>query len=608
MPSLKKCPKGSEPRRHDPGGGAGAVEALIDRAVRVSADAGAPSTLGNLQDLSARLAGRQLQLAVLGQFKRGKSTLLNALMGTDVLPMGVLPLTAIPTFLSYAEAPSLTVAFEDGREEAIAGVNTPETASARLREFVTEDGNPGNVKGVARVRLTLPCGLIQDGVTLIDTPGVGSTLEHNTKTAEATLPACDAALFVLSPDPPITEVEADYLVRIAQAAQRVILVLNKIDLVDPVDGEAVLGFIRRALPKEIAEATPIFPVSAQAALNGKLQGDADAVAKSGLPDLEAFLRELLAREKDAVLNTAIGQKAFGQVQDLAFQTRLRLQSLRLPLTDLEKRREIFERAAVDIETQHRIVGDLASADRRRLLAALDEQAEQLRAKVTARLEAELDQRIANHEDPTEAQRTVRDGAPAVLDAELRASIDETRSQVNTQFVGHEARRDELLELVQHTAAQIMDVPVQPRAPTAAFEARFSPYWAVTRPEALNPLPPGALDRLMPPSMRLRQARKRARVEFADIALRNVENLRWAMRQNIEAAFQRFAIQSDAAFAASLAATRDVMSAAAKRRSEYGAEVVSEIEALEATAGELDEIAVTLKDLANPRTPAGEEPS
>jgi hypothetical protein len=140
--------------------------------------------LERLEALQQRFSVSRFQLAVLGQFKRGKSMLLNALLGADVLPTGVIPVTAIPTFLQFAPAWRLRVTFSGDLIEET-DVDGPLALRERLTEIVTEAANPHNRLGVSRVDVFLPSALLGRGVVLIDTPGVDSTLRHNTAAADA---------------------------------------------------------------------------------------------------------------------------------------------------------------------------------------------------------------------------------------------------------------------------------------------------------------------------------------------------------------------------------------------------------------------------------------
>jgi Dynamin family len=164
--------------------------------------------LSVLKALRERLVEQRLQVAVLGQFKRGKSTFLNALIGEPVLPTGVVPLTAIATFMHWAAASAIRISFLDGRTPCEPSVANAGQLREQLSYFVTEEANPHNGLRVARVDVFHPAAILRRGIVLIDTPGVGSTLHHNTDAALEVLPECDAAFFVLSVDPPVTRSRA----------------------------------------------------------------------------------------------------------------------------------------------------------------------------------------------------------------------------------------------------------------------------------------------------------------------------------------------------------------------------------------------------------------
>jgi ribosome biogenesis GTPase A len=568
------------------------VSGLIDRAMGCetavgTVDAGPFRSLGELKD---RLTGGRLQLAVLGQFKRGKSTLLNALLGLELLPIGVLPVTAIPTFLEVGASAELEVEFRDGRKESEVRPDTLDRLRQRIADLVSEAGNPANVRGVARVTIRIASSLLGQNVVLIDTPGVGSTHRHNTEAAEAVLPACDAALFVVSPDPPITEVEVAYLARIRSTVGRVILVLNKADTLTPAEADAVEGFLKRTLA-ERADLTdaPIFRLSARMALHAKMAADPGRMEDSGIARLEAFLTDFVAREKRAVLALAIGRKARAIVAELGFHTAMRLKALQLPLDDLEHRGQVFAQAVGGFEAERRLVHDLLAADRKRALDALDAAAVQLRARLAAALEREVERRTAAGQAEDDAWLTVQKDLPELFGAQLRQAIATAGASLATAFGAHQKRVDDLTDLVVRTAAELLEVPFRRPDRVATFEAKVLPYWQLSRPEALNPLPPGAFDFLLTTRMRRRHAHRRVLAAISDVVLRNVENLRWAMRRNVDDAFRRFAADLDVRFANSLAATREVMGAAITARSLYAGGADSEIAALKAAAGELEAI-------------------
>jgi ribosome biogenesis GTPase A len=168
-----------QPSVHD----AGTVDPALARVLARLAEAAELLGVAEVRDLDAEVAGRlqalRLEVAVVGEFKRGKSSLLNALVGREVLPVGVLPLTAVPTVLEQGEE-ALVVEYTDGRQE--------QHPLRQVASFATEQANPGNRLGVARVTARLNTPLLDAGVRLVDTPGVGSVHEHNTRSTDAYLP------------------------------------------------------------------------------------------------------------------------------------------------------------------------------------------------------------------------------------------------------------------------------------------------------------------------------------------------------------------------------------------------------------------------------------
>jgi ribosome biogenesis GTPase A len=131
---------------------------------------------------------------VLGQFKRGKSSFINSIIGDKILPTSVVPLTSIVTMLKYGQQEEIEVIFEGGNRRVI--------SQGKLPDYVTERGNPKNVKEVKQVEIAFPSAFLKDGLFIIDTPGVGSTFQNNTEMTHNYLPFTSAkpALLILALD------------------------------------------------------------------------------------------------------------------------------------------------------------------------------------------------------------------------------------------------------------------------------------------------------------------------------------------------------------------------------------------------------------------------
>ncbi len=133
-----------------------------------------------LMETRAKLAEGAFNLVVLGQFKRGKSTLINALLGEKILPTAIVPLTSVVTILRYGPQLRVEVQYLDERKQ--------EVQLADLPAYITERENPRNQKGVKEVTVFYPSAYLKGGLRIIDTPGAGSVYSHNTDVAYAYLP------------------------------------------------------------------------------------------------------------------------------------------------------------------------------------------------------------------------------------------------------------------------------------------------------------------------------------------------------------------------------------------------------------------------------------
>lgn len=220
-----------------------------------------PDLARGVHDEVARLEAAEFQLAAFGEFKRGKSTLLNALLHVPVLPMGVVPVTAVVTEVR-AGPPGVVVHHDDGTTEDV-GLDDVMT-------FVTEAGNPDNVRRVARVEVHVTAPLLDRGVVLIDTPGFGSVHAHDAS-ASWQLGRSDGAIVVLSADAPFSQRDAQ-VVRDADATSgRLFVVVNRVDHLGSADRDAVRVYITDQVGTVLGRRERVWLVSARAALEGVVE-------------------------------------------------------------------------------------------------------------------------------------------------------------------------------------------------------------------------------------------------------------------------------------------------------------------------------------------------
>ncbi|MGQ9589466.1 MAG: dynamin family protein [Planctomycetota bacterium] len=594
----------------------GDVPALLSRAIPAIRDLGEgyEPIAENLGDLRERLAEGRFHLAVLGQFKRGKSTLLNALLGEPVLPTAVVPLTAIPTFIRPGETRAARVHFRIERPPEDSTADAAAELSDFLAGFVTETGNPKNELGVAHVEVFHPAPILQRGVVLIDTPGIGSTFRHNTEATLNFLPQCDAALFLVSADPPITEVEVAFLRQVRSKVARLFFILNKVDYLSDEDRRAALDFLKRVLAEQagVPADVPIFCVSARAGLESRRRGDETLWTESGLAQVERHLVEFLAREKASALREAVGRKASDSLGEALLRVRLATRSLQMPLEDLQGRLKVFEAKIEEAHRQRTMARDLLAGDQRRMHDFLEEHAESLRAKASQYLGGIAREAMARNGGTAEedVQGALAEAIPGYFEHQVGQTTELFRDRMAQTLRPHQDRADQLIESVRKAAAELFDVPYHAPESSGTFEIVRQPYWVThTWSSKLSPIPVGLVDRLVPASVRDGRVRKRLLAQVADLVVPNVENLRWAVFQSIDQTFARFGSELDRRLADTIEATHGAIRAGAARRESRADTVAKELERLESAAAEIERLRSSLaaRTLPDEPVPRADEP-
>jgi GTP-binding protein EngB required for normal cell division len=518
-----------------------------------------------LADLNLRLCEGRFHLAVLGQFKRGKSTLLNALTGEPVLPVGVIPLTAAPTFIQFGETPKIKVQYRGGRPaDEFTGASAGER-SAYLAGYVTEKGNPQNRLGVAEVQVDLPAAILSGGVVLIDTPGIGSTYRHNTTATLNFLQQCDAALFLVSADPPITEVELEFLRHVRQKVPRLFFVLNKIDYLQAGELEEALSFYQRVLAEEAGWKAefPVFCVSARKGLEARAAADPGQWAASGMAQLESFLVEFLAREKFSALMDAVSRRALDFLEAVLMEAGIALQALQLPQHELEQKIIVFEKSLTRAASERRLIEDVLAGDKKRVALLVEEHARDLQQQAGQFLKDIMNRGAVslNFGKFTKAgiQQAWAEAIPEFFEQQREALNERVKERLLECLAPHEQRLSDLVETLRHTAADLFQVPYRPLAKEEALEIKKRPYWVLSTWNT-DPLP-------MLQSMDQR---------LDELVRRNVENIRWSMLQNLTISFASFARRAKERLDETVAATRGAMEAAHERRLTHSGNVESEL--------------------------------
>lgn len=244
-----------------------------------------------------------LDVAVLGQFKSGKSSLLNTLLGETVFPVGVVPVTTVITRAVVGLQHQLRVTYENG---------STETAPLdRIIDYVTESGNPRNYRHVAQVDVLTPAMARWPGLRLVDTPGLGSVLAHNTETTRAWMPNVAVALVAVSADRPLSDEDRALLAEARQLAPRVVVILTKVDILTESERADVLAFLNRELGQGLHQPLPLLPFSTRSAPEHWRQQLAEQVLLPVGDNVAEERRYALELKSNALVRACAGYLSLG---------------------------------------------------------------------------------------------------------------------------------------------------------------------------------------------------------------------------------------------------------------------------------------------------------
>lgn len=413
-----------------------------------------------LDRLRARLREGRVRVLLLGEAKRGKSTLGNALVGREILPAGLLPLTSVSTRLRscpLGEPEHAEVLLRDGTRT--------KTGLADIAAYVTEAGNPDNVKGVVEVTAYLtptgapaqpgpgdaPGGSLLDlGIDLVDTPGEGSVWAHNTSTARAAQEQMDLAVVVLSADPPVSTAERDLVARAAGRAAATFVVLNKTDRLDDAERDEVARFTRTAVAPALgcpAEQAPLVCCSALSGLRARLARDPRGWQDSGVAGLAEVLTARVIQVGATDVATSVRMAAARLGRDLLDEQRLRARALELATQRRGSLLAAFGAALHEMDAQHAEARALVAGRLTALRHALDTDAASAAERIRQRAVASMQ---------TLSRQTPKVPAAVLLERGKQHLADLIGAEVGSWLADWTRRADEELAAVLAREQRLVD--------------------------------------------------------------------------------------------------------------------------------------------------------
>ncbi|HEY1791209.1 MAG TPA: dynamin family protein [Verrucomicrobiae bacterium] len=206
-----------------------------------------------LQILVERAEARSFEIGVFGRVSSGKSSLLNYLLEQSILPVGVTPVTAVPTRIGYGAETKATIEFI---ERASLSINLQ-----RLSEYSTEQENPGNAKHVARIWIEVPARCLRDGVVFVDTPGLGSLATSGAEETMAYLPKCDLGIVLLDAGGSLGHEDLVVVEALFRSGAAAMVLVSKADLLDEPDRQKMKEYVREHIVAELGFELPVYLVS-----------------------------------------------------------------------------------------------------------------------------------------------------------------------------------------------------------------------------------------------------------------------------------------------------------------------------------------------------------
>lgn len=274
----------------------GADVSLLQTIAHIITRQGLVEFRGRLEALTSRLEDGNFEIAFFGRVSSGKSSLLNALLGTEILPVGVNPITAVPTKLRYGPTFRAIMTFAEGPSKEI--------PLDEIANFVTEEGNPGNTRNVTRAVAEVPSPRLKQGIVLVDTPGLGSLAKQGAAETLAYLPSADLGVLLIDAGNTLSEEDIGTLRLLHEARIPSLVLLSKADLLKPQDLERALAYTRDHLQQQLGMDPAVHPVSALPGHSALLDRfyQADLLPRF---DRSSILRNESVRRKIAALRGAV---------------------------------------------------------------------------------------------------------------------------------------------------------------------------------------------------------------------------------------------------------------------------------------------------------------
>jgi hypothetical protein len=373
-----------------------------------------------LDEVIERIKTCKFSIAVVGEFKRGKSTFINALLGREILPSDLLPCSATLNRVTYGLEPSVHVSFKDGRNEVV--------AIDQLANYVTKlDPDAEALAATVKEAVVYyPVGYCQNNVDIIDTPGLNDD-SNMTDVTLSVLPSVDAAILVVMAMSPFSEYERDFLENKLLTADlgRVLFVVSAIDrLNSPEDADKVVKAVRDRIKKHVVKRAEeqfgagsaelenyllkvgdprVYGLSAYQALQGRAKNDGELLTKSRFPEFEKALEKFLAEERGAVVLQIPLARAQATANEIIRAIDLRVQALSMKDEEFTPAYEAALKEMAELRTRKQAEQQKVDVASERLTSEILPLVRELRPRVEQAVITTVDAAVVSSKDITGGQ-------------------------------------------------------------------------------------------------------------------------------------------------------------------------------------------------------------
>lgn len=494
----------------------------IQNLKQIAEDFGQKILVKELDILFVKQREERFYVAILGLFKRGKSTIINALLDQQVLPSAVIPVTSIITLIEHSEHASAEIYFSNG--------DVIPNDISMIEDFIAEEKNPENEKGIDFVKIYHPASILEN-ISIVDTPGIGSVLPHNSETTKSFIPKIDTALYVLSADMPITQTDIDFIKDLKQDVPKLLFVLNKVDLLNETDLQKMIQHNLTALNK-IMDVSRNELITVSARLYEKPEGN--------MHHLSSRLTDLAKAEKKELLEQSVFKRYEFLRNELKNEIQFTLKMKLMPLNELEEKKNILQ-SSVKVMTQQKeefesIMNGKIKSLQNHIHQAMNEEGRHLTETVNKEIS-----NISNPDEPTFLLLIEKLKSLILTKLEtIKESLEErTKESFKDLLLQTAGRSENFLHELSTNLDTYLGMDFKLISEKFDLEIYTSFYLTVSSSGDSETLKSPGFNKLLPASVRKKQLIKKLQDHYKEVIITDTAAIAYDLQYKIQESFRKF---------------------------------------------------------------------